>query len=145
MTIKKRSHSIPMPNLKTISEKTTKKHLFEDLHSEPWALKRYMPDSAKFRLTVDFDTVCVRNMVADYLVFKAYQCHVTIPTKLTIHPRTYCRGRQYVPSPCHMVIVSVIRSYGQSWSYSRTPSWFIYYYYYLFILLVLSPLSTVYL
>ena len=45
---------------------------------------------------MDFDTVCLRNMAGDCFdmfdsgkpVFRAYQCHITIPTKLTIPPRT---------------------------------------------------------
>ena len=103
MAIKRRFHSIPMPNLKTISQKTTKKHLFEVLPSEPWplhnagwALKGYTHYFANTRLTVDFDTVGFRNMVGECFdmltagkpVFKAYQCHITIATKLTIPPRT---------------------------------------------------------
>ena len=136
MVIKRRFNSIPMPNLKTISQKTTKKHLFEVLPSEPrplhnagWALKGYTHYFANTRLTVDFDTVGFRNMVGECFdmltagkpVFKAYQCHITIATKLTIPPRTkdfyfskytpICPWQStvilsYCQSYCHMFIQS---------------------------------------
>ena len=52
-----------------------KKHLFELLPSETrprWALKWY-----------------TRNFVCDWYALKIKQCHITIPTKLTIPPRTW--------------------------------------------------------
>ena len=36
---------------------------------------------------MEFDTICFRNMVGDCLVFKAFQCHITLPTNLAMHPR----------------------------------------------------------
>ena len=123
MAIKRRFHSIPMPNLKTISEKTTKKHLFEvlpcqpsePLHNAGWALKGY----------------------THYFVFKAYQCHITIATKLTIPPCTkdfyfskytpICPWQStvilsYSRSNSHTVVHTVIRSFRRSCcrSYSHT-------------------------
>ena len=79
-----------MPNSKTISQKTTKKYLFEvlpsPLHNADRALKGYTLYFANTRLTVDFDTVGFRNMVGDCFdmltagkpVFKAYQCNIAL-------------------------------------------------------------------
>ena len=138
MAIKRRFHSIPMPKLKTISEKTTK-HLFEvlpcelqPLYNAGWALKRYTHNFANIRLTVDFDTLCCRNMVGDCLIFKAYQCHVTIPTKLTIPPHTedfyfskYTLIYPWQSTVMLSVILSVIRSYCRSYSHTvgHTTVW----------------------
>ena len=128
-------------HLKTVSERTTKKHLFEVLPSEPrplynagWALKRYTRNFANICLTVDFDTVCFTWLV---LVCKVYPCHITIPTKLTFTPRTedfyfskytlicpwrstvmrsvkksYCRS--YGHTVGHTVKLLVIESYGHT-------------------------------
>ena len=97
-----------------------------------WALKCYTRNFANVRLTVDLDTVCFRNMVGDCFdmftsgkpVFKAYQCHITIPTKLTIPPRTedfyFSKLILICPSHSvgHTVILSVIRSYCRPYGHS---------------------------
>ena len=93
-----------MANFKSIFEKKKDErnwiHLFEVafscvLSNAGWALKRYTRHFTNICLTMDFDTVCFRNVVGDCFdmlsygkpVFEAYQCHITIPTKLTIPPR----------------------------------------------------------
>ena len=78
-----------MPNFKSMSENRNWMHLFEV------AYLNFGPFT-NVRLTMDLDTVCFTNMVGDCLdmstsikpVFKAYQCPITIPTKLTKPRRT---------------------------------------------------------
>ena len=81
-------------------------------------------------MTVDFDTVGFRNMVGDCFdmltagkpVFKAYQCNITIPTKLTSTDERLLFLKIYSNLPLavydhtvgHTVILSVIQSYGHT-------------------------------
>ena len=107
--------------------------MFEVLPSEPrplynagWALKRYTRNFANICLTVDFDTVCFTWLV---LVYKAYQCHITIPTKIYSNLPLAVYGHTVGQKVILSVIRSYCRSYGQTVghtvirSYSRTLSW----------------------